>query len=168
VGGIPAIHLSKWAELMNTPHAGGAQKTAGGINCLRTAYDDITVLIVDDQRTIRRILRQSLFEAGLTHFLEARDGKAALRRLTETENRLPDLVITDIYMEPMDGLELLQKLRLSQDTRIRAIPVIVLTGAEDETLLDVTSDMNVSAVLPKPVSSAKLRLAASKAMGISL
>lgn len=153
---------------MSTAYSMDNEKTAGGITCLRSAYDDITVMIVDDQRTIRRILRQSLFEAGLTHFLEARDGTSALTGLSDADSRLPDLVITDIYMEPMDGLELLQKLRLSQDTRIRAIPVIVLTGAEDETLLDVTSDMNVSAVLPKPVSSEKLRQAASEAMGISL
>ncbi|MEP0068124.1 response regulator [Pyruvatibacter sp.] len=153
---------------MSMAYSVGSEKNAGGISCLRSAYDDITVMIVDDQRTIRRILRQLLFDAGLTHFLEAHDGQAALARLSDAEIRLPDLVITDIYMEPMDGLELLQKLRLSQDARIRTIPVIVLTGAEDETLLDVTSDMNVTAVLPKPVSSEDLRAAASKAMGISL
>lgn len=156
------------AVALGMTYSAANKRTVGELTSLQSVYDDITVMIVDDQRTIRRILRQSLFEAGLTNFLEARDGKAALAKLSDAENRLPDLVITDIFMEPMDGLELLQRLRLSQDTRIRAIPVIVLTGAADETLLDVTRDMNVCAMLPKPVSSADLRAAASKAMGISL
>jgi len=153
---------------MSMAYSTGLEKVACGVNGLRAAYDDITVMIVDDQRTIRRILRQSLFEAGLTHFREAGDGQEALHKLSDPEKRLPDLVITDIYMEPMDGLQLLQRLRLSQEPRIRAIPVIVLTGAEDETLLDVTGDMNVCAVLPKPVSGAELCREAGKALGVSL
>ncbi|RYD71591.1 MAG: response regulator, partial [Sphingobacteriales bacterium] len=67
-----------------------------------------SVLIVDDVRATRSIVRTLLRDMGITSIHEADDGEAALRVL---QTRRIELLITDLAMEPMDGLALIRKLR---------------------------------------------------------
>ncbi|VAX24009.1 hypothetical protein MNBD_NITROSPINAE03-1098 [hydrothermal vent metagenome] len=77
-----------------------------------------TVLIVDDIDGVRRSLKKVVMLEG-HDVLEAEDGEQAIRLLKEN---LPDLLITDIYMPGMDGLELIGKLRSDYpDLKIIAI-----------------------------------------------
>jgi two-component system KDP operon response regulator KdpE len=77
-----------------------------------------TILVVDDEPQIRRVMRATLTSQGYT-IVEARDGQEALAKL-RTEH--PDLVLLDVNMPVMDGLEACREIRSGS-----AIPVIMLT-----------------------------------------
>ena len=80
-------------------------------------------LVVDDEPKIRDLARRYL-EADGFQVLEAADGEAALAVLAETE---PDIVVTDIMMPVLNGLELLRQIRLTS-----SVPVVMLTARDDE------------------------------------
>jgi len=79
------------------------------------------ILIVDDEPHIRTVLRRTL-SGGVYELEEAADGRAALDLCAE---RLPDLILSDLTMPRMDGLELLREIKALDDT----VGFLVLTGA---------------------------------------
>ena len=81
------------------------------------------LLVVDDFRTMRRVLRSLLREMGLDDVDEAGDGAAALERLRAEP---ADLVITDIEMPTLNGFELLSAIK--KDERLRHVPVLMLAA----------------------------------------
>lgn len=86
------------------------------------------VLVVDDSRLMRVAARKILktdFE-----IVEAEDGEVAWDTLQE--NHDIDLVMSDLSMPNLDGLGLLKKIRQSDETRLKDLPVIIVTGAEDD------------------------------------
>src|ERR1700712_3704211 len=87
----------------------------------------MTVLIVDDYKTMLRIIRNLLKQIGFEHVDEASDGSEALAKL---RTKSFGLVISDWNMEPMTGLELLQAVRA--DVKLKALPFIMIT-AESKT-----------------------------------
>lgn len=86
-----------------------------------------TVLVVDDQFTVRELQRSILETAGY-RVLVARDGREAWEMLRGADD--VDLVVTDIEMPQMDGLELLGAVRRSPDRS--SLPVVVVTSRSDE------------------------------------
>ena len=82
-----------------------------------------TILVVDDDPHIRQLLVFALGKAGLDT-IEAEDGEAALR---QAEVRAPDLVVLDINMPRMDGLEVCRTLRGRSD-----VPILFLSSRDDE------------------------------------
>jgi two-component system response regulator HydG len=114
------------------------------------------VLLVDDEASTRTALSRLLERTG--YDVDAvPDGGAALERLGEVP---PDLVVTDLDMPVMNGLELLAALR----ERARDLPVIVVTGAAD--VRSAVSAMRAGAVdyLTKPVDADELALAIGRAI----
>ena len=81
-----------------------------------------TVLVVDDQPTIRVLVRAALKDTGY-RLLEAGDGVSAVQ-LARSER--PDLILLDIALPRMDGLEVCR--RLKEDPATAAIPVLLLSG----------------------------------------
>ncbi|MCG5500749.1 response regulator [Ectothiorhodospira lacustris] len=88
----------------------------------------VTVLIVDDSRVMRQALNKIL--SSRYQVLEAEDGEAAWR-LLEREPAIAG-IFTDLSMPGLDGYGLLKRVRDSQDARIRGLPVVVVTGNEDD------------------------------------
>ena len=80
------------------------------------------VLVVDDDRTIVDLLAMNLRDEGLT-VITAGDGEEALERIYDSS---PDLVILDLMMPKLDGLQVCQRLR--QDPRMKHVSVIMLTA----------------------------------------
>ncbi|WP_299648032.1 response regulator transcription factor [Sphingomonas bacterium] len=102
-----------------------------------------TVLVVDDDPHIRQLLVFALGKAGLST-IEADDGEAALRMVEEHE---PDLVVLDINMPRMDGLEVCRRLRASGD-----IPVLFLSSRDDEIDRVVGIELGADDYVVKPFS----------------
>ena len=81
------------------------------------------ILTVDDDLHIREVIRVALSKAGMTVF-EARDGKQALARFAGDR---PDLIILDIGMPELDGLDVCRQIRKSSD-----VPILFLTARDEE------------------------------------
>lgn len=87
------------------------------------------ILSVDDSAVIRRIIRGAV-EMLQYSFLEAGDGFSALA-LLETEYQEVELILLDVNMPGMSGLDLLE--RLKQDERFKSIPVMMVTTESERT-----------------------------------
>jgi CheY-like chemotaxis protein len=108
-----------------------------------------TVLIVDDDRTIRRSLQQVLGDEGYA-IAEASNGLEALERLQQAP--LPAVILLDLMMPVMDGYTLSRKLR-AQST-LADIPVIVVTAGGN--CAEVRNQIGVRDCLHKPIDLDRL------------
>jgi CheY-like chemotaxis protein len=104
-----------------------------------------TVLIVEDDTDLRRMYRAALAVAGYD-VLEAGDGFEALRRLDWSP---PDVIVLDLMLPTVSGQIVRQEIAESAATR--HIPIVVVTGSEDE-----LEDLDVCSLLRKPVSPDQL------------
>lgn len=105
------------------------------------------ILIVDDEPQITRVLRASLASSGYDVLL-ARDGMEAFDLFRESA---PDLVITDLVMPRMDGIELTRAIRGLGDT-----PIVVLSVREQETMKVAALDEGADDYVTKPFSMQEL------------
>lgn len=122
-------------------------------------------LIIDDQRSMRGIVRQLLKQVGITQVEEARNGRHALDQLTAPNAKIPDFVICDMHMDEMDGIEFCNRMRLSKSEKLKKIPIIMLTGESDEFIRHVSKQVGVGQILSKPVTANELRDCISDAVG---
>lgn len=109
-----------------------------------------TVLIVDDEKDLVELVRYHLEKNGLT-CLEARDGESALRIAKE---RAPDLIVLDLMLPGVDGLEVCRKLR--HDPKTAAIAIIMLTAKAEEVDRIVGLEMGADDYMVKPFSPREL------------
>ena len=108
-------------------------------------YKDLTVLIVDDFTTMRRIVRKILRDLDFEDILEAEDGSAAMSVLKGTK---VDLIISDWNMPKMTGLELLKEVRSTDN--LKGIPFLMLTAeAQKENIMEAVK-AKVSNYIVKP------------------
>ena len=132
---------------------------------------DLTILIVDDQMPMRKIVRTVLQAMGIRSIVEAEDGIAALEVLkkrnqsvlkvsdlstAELPERPVDLVVLDWTMPRMDGLTLLKVLR-NTDAFMR-LPVMMLTAENDHTQIVAAVEAGVNDYVVKPFSTSTLEV----------
>ncbi len=111
---------------------------------------EMIALIVDDDRHMRMLIRNMVFALGFKNVVEASDGAAALEELKTSR---ADLVLCDMKMEPMGGLDFVKRLRSDPDNPYRLVPVIMITAfAELETVANAR-DAGVSEFMAKPLSA---------------
>ena len=127
---------------------------------------DLDVLIVDDQTTMRKIVRSLLATSGIRRVREAANGHEALAALNDAEGQEIDLIIVDLHMPGMDGLTFCNHLRMSEALRARRIPVLVLTADRDHMVLDVVRQVGAADVIHKPISAPDLRAHIEQITGI--
>jgi len=96
-----------------------------------TARVNPTVLIVDDEREIRELLRYNLEKQGYNVLL-AKDGEEGLSRIFATH---PDLVLLDLLLPGLNGLEVLREVRSEPSTRETPVLLLTARGAEMDKLL---------------------------------
>lgn len=109
-----------------------------------------TILIVDDEESIRELLKFNLQKEGYT-VKEADSGTTALA-LARTEK--PDLIVLDLMLPEMDGLTVCRTLKSQQDTT--AIPIIMLTAKNEEVDKIIGLEMGADDYLTKPFSPREL------------
>jgi DNA-binding NtrC family response regulator len=103
-----------------------------------------TILVIDDQEPIRGLLRRALEEANY-EVLEASNGRLGLELYRE---RLAELVITDIFMPEMNGLEMMLEL----NRNFPEVKVIVMSGGlESEGALNVAKQLGARQTFQKPL-----------------
>jgi DNA-binding response OmpR family regulator len=124
------------ASQRSTPHDPGAAATRA-----------VRVLVIDDEPKIRQIVRGYL-EADGFEVREAADGPAGLRAAVDT---CPDLIVLDVMLPGLDGIEVLRRLRMNGD-----VPVILLTSRSEE--IDKVVGLSVGAddYLAKPFGGREL------------
>ncbi len=122
-------------------------------------------MIIDDQKTMRSILRNMLAQINIKSVQEADDGSSALVKLGECGDDPPDIIICDLHMETMDGMEFVSHIRRGKTPLERDHPVIILTGNKDSLLAEVTEQAGATKVLHKPVSTGTLKMAIVHAVG---
>lgn len=103
-----------------------------------------TVMIVDDAVSIRGLASMTLENSGY-QVIEAHDGKDALDKIS---GQGVNMVITDLNMPNMNGLELIR--RLKNDSRYKFIPVVVLTKESEPELKRQAQMSGAKAWIPKP------------------
>jgi len=101
----------------------------------------LKILVVDDEPPIRKLLRMGLTSQGYA-VVDASNGKAALELLAEK----PDLVILDLGLPDVDGLELLRRIRNSQES----LPIVVLSSRGDEAGKVAALDLGADDYVTKP------------------
>jgi two-component system KDP operon response regulator KdpE len=101
----------------------------------------LRVLVIDDEPPIRKLLRMGLSTQGY-RVIEAEDGKTALDHMREK----PDLVILDLGLPDMQGLELLRAVR----TRDEGVPIVVLSSRSDESAKVQALDLGADDYVTKP------------------
>jgi len=118
------------------------------------------VMIVDDEPDIRKVVRMTLQKAGYD-VLDAADGEKAIEAINTGENRLMlDVIICDIRMPKINGVEAIAYFRKEYPR----VPIIVLTGFPDVNMATSFLSDGVVDYLVKPVEGEKLKAAVAKAM----
>jgi two-component system, OmpR family, KDP operon response regulator KdpE len=107
----------------------------------------VRVLIVDDEPPIRKLLRMGLTAQGY-HVLEAPDGATALNLIAEK----PDLVILDLGLPDMEGLDLLRSIRVQNER----VPIVVLSSRGDEAAKVQALDIGADDYVTKPFGTDEL------------
>ncbi|WP_069095318.1 response regulator [Methyloligella halotolerans] len=113
---------------------------------------NMRVLVVDDYRTMVRIIRNLLRQLGFTNVDEASDGSAALNMMRENDY---GLVISDWNMEPMTGYEFLREVRA--DNSLQKTPFLMVTAESKAENVVAARHAGVNSYIVKPFNATTLR-----------
>lgn len=111
------------------------------------AYGALDALVIEDDAFQRSLIVQALRVIGLGGVREAGDGEAGLKACMA---RLPDVIVCDVEMAPMDGLEFLRALRRTRSGAVRAIPIVFLTSHNESETVRAAVAAGVDAFIVKP------------------
>ena len=120
----------------------------------------MNILIVDDYKTMLRIVRNLLNQLGFNNVDEATDGSTALQKLRE---RNFGLVISDWNMEPMTGLQLLKEVRA--DKKLKGMPFIMVTAESKTENVVAAKEAGVNNYIVKPFNAATLKQKIASVIG---
>lgn len=121
---------------------------------------NMPILIVDDYKTMLRIVRNLLKQLGFDNVDEATNGGSALEKL---RNQKFDLVVSDWNMEPMTGLELLQEVR--RDEKLKNLPFIMITAESKTENVIAAKKSGVSNYIVKPFNAQTLKTKLESVIG---
>jgi DNA-binding response OmpR family regulator len=118
----------------------------------RRPAEGATILIVDDEASLTKGLRLTFEREGF-NVLTAAGGHEALRLLADEP---PDLVILDLMLPGVGGLDVCRRLRADADARVRGVPVIMLTARDDDIDKVVGLEVGADDYVTKPFNSREL------------
>jgi len=113
----------------------------------RSTLQGRAVLVVDDVRAMRAIVRSLLLNMGATQIIEAADGAEALDKLQASR---VELVVTDLNMSPMSGIEFTQKLRMPGSKFHSAVPILMVSGHREVGLVKAAIQAGTNEFMVKP------------------
>ncbi|MCD0493306.1 response regulator [Chromobacterium violaceum] len=123
----------------------------------------LRILIVDDQTLVRTLISQSLQSMGIKqdHIFQAADGTTAMRLL---DIRSVDIVLCDVQMQPMNGMDLLKELRCGHTANASNLPFVFLSGHADRSNVVLASQLHADGFVVKPPKPADVEKAIQVAM----
>lgn len=121
---------------------------------------NMNILIVDDYKTMLRIISNLLKQLGFKNIEEATDGSEALRKLREGNF---GLVISDWNMAPMTGLQLLKEVRA--DAKLKPLPFIMVTAESKTENVVEAKTAGVSNYIVKPFNAETLKTKLTAVLG---
>jgi CheY-like chemotaxis protein len=113
-------------------------------------YDLLKILLVDDNHHMRVLLAEILRAVGVTHILEASDGTQGLQMMKGQD---VDIIITDLSMQPLDGIDFTRLIRRSKDSPNQMCPIIMITGHSTVQRVQAARDAGVNEFLAKPLTA---------------
>lgn len=113
-------------------------------------YDLLKILLVDDNHHMRVLLGEILRAIGVKHIFEASDGAQALQMM---KNQPIDIIMTDLSMQPLDGIDFVRLIRRSKDSPNQTCPVIMITGHSTLQRVHEARDAGVDEFLAKPLTA---------------
>ena len=102
------------------------------------------ILVIDDDRSISTIIKESLNKDGFNNVLSVENGKDGIKILPDFD---PDLIILDMQMPIMNGLEFLERINITADDNFS---IIVLTGKIEDKSIEKSFELGINAYLRKP------------------
>ncbi|POZ61719.1 response regulator [Chromobacterium alticapitis] len=123
----------------------------------------LRILIVDDQTLVRTLISQALQSMGIRqeHIFQAADGTAAMRLL---DIRMVDIMLCDVQMQPMNGMDLLKELRCGHTANVSNLPFVFLSGHADRSNVVLASQLHADGFVVKPPKPADVEKAIQTAM----
>ncbi len=113
---------------------------------------EMAILVVDDYKTMLRIIRNLLKQLDFSNVDEATDGAEALQKLRDKDY---GLVISDWNMEPMTGLQLVREVR--SDKKLKTLPFIMVTAESKTENVVAAKEAGVSNYIVKPFNAETLK-----------
>lgn len=118
-----------------------------------SAFARLSILIVDDNMHMRRILHTLVRGFGFVDVREASDGAEAIGFM---QGREFDIVLCDVSMQPIDGIEFVTMIRRSPDSPAPMVPIIMVTGHTERVRVSAARDAGVNEFVAKPVTAVAL------------
>jgi two-component system chemotaxis response regulator CheY len=113
-------------------------------------YDLLKILLVDDNHYMRVLLAEILRAIGVKDIFEANDGAEGLQMMRDHP---VDIVMTDLSMQPLDGIDFVRLLRNSPDSPNQMAPVIMITGHSTFARVNEAREAGVNEFLAKPLTA---------------
>ena len=121
---------------------------------------NMKILVVDDYKTMLRILTNLLEQLGFNNVLTAENGQEALQKLHSED---VDFVISDWNMEPMTGMELLREIRESD--KLKNLPFIMVSAENKTEIILAAKQAGVSDYIMKPFNTETLQKKMASVLG---
>lgn len=109
--------------------------------------EDAKVLVVDDDHVMTMFIVNMLNRIGVREVSEAIDGKAGLAKVASFR---PDVVLTDIHMSKMNGIEFVRQLRTHPAMELRKTPVLIMSADSSGEMLNDSLLLGVAGYIIKP------------------
>jgi len=126
-----------------------------GLGAAKAMIESLKALVVEDNAHMRALLRSLLMALGLRDVSEAANGEEAFAMLREHG---ADLILTDLSMEPVDGIAFTRTVRSAEDSPNPYVPIIMVTGHTARDRVEAARDAGVTEFLAKPVTVHNLLL----------
>lgn len=114
--------------------------------------EKVRVLVVDDSRVIRKAINKIL--SNEFDLIEAEDGESAWEQLLRDES--VEVLVSDIEMPKLDGYSLICRIRAADAERVRNVPIIIITGADDELTRERAFACGATDFIIKPIDGVQL------------
>lgn len=122
--------------------------------------ESLRVMVIDDMSVSRALIEQSLDEMGIKHYQTENDGRRALGKLAANPVHL---VISDMYMPGMTGLQLLAALRQARATQ--RIGFILITGSPTPEVVREGQELGLNNLVRKPFTTVTLKASIERVVG---